>query len=91
MKKYVTFTLITIAILISIISIATLLFKSETPTTPAVAVSDVDIATQTVISEKLIVENCIRFTNGFLKLNGYYFDGNRLYISIQFLFVRPRL
>lgn len=83
MKKYVTFTLITIAILISIISIAILLFKSETPTTPAVAVSDVDIATQTVISEKLIVENCIRFTNGSLKLNGYYFDGNRLYISIH--------
>lgn len=83
-KKLAVLIAIIIAILIGVISISVLHHKSQIPDSPATLVSKVDFATQTVITENLLLKNNIQFSNGLLKLNGYYFDGNRLYISISF-------
>ena len=83
-KKLAVFSTIIVVILIGVISISVLHHKSQIPDSPATLVSKVDFATQTVISENLFLKNNIQFSNGLLKLNGYYFDGNRLYISISF-------
>lgn len=83
MKKVTVFSTITVAILISAIFVFSVHNKSSTPDTPAVAVTDVDFATQTVISENLFQESDIQFSNNSLNVNGYYFDGIRLYISIS--------
>ena len=56
--------------------------KNQVDTSPAKNVESVDLATQTVISENLLIESNIQFSNKELSLNSYYFDGNRLYISV---------
>lgn len=56
--------------------------KNQVDTSPAKNVESVDLATQTVISENLLIESNIQFSNKELNLNSYYFDGNRLYISV---------
>lgn len=82
-KKIAIFGTITIAILISVIFVSAVHNKSAIPETSAIVVSDVDVATQTVISENLFQKSDIQFPNNSLHLNGYYFDGVRLYILIS--------
>lgn len=82
-KKLAVFSTIIVVILIGVISISVLHHKSQIPDSPATPVSKVDFATQAVISENLFLKNNLQFSNGLLKLNGYYFDGNRLYVSIS--------
>ena len=59
-----------------------LYLKNQVDTSPKKNVESVDLATQTVISENLLIESNIQFSNKELNLNSYYFDGNRLYISV---------
>lgn len=82
-KKAITFSAILVTILICSLLVSALHSKNQVDTSPAKAVESVDLATQAVISENLLIESNIQFSNKELNLNGYYFDGNRLYISVS--------
>ena len=81
-KKAITFSAILVTILICSLLASALHLKNNVDTSPAKNVESVDLATQTVISENLLIESDIQFSNKELNLNGYYFDGNRLYIAV---------
>lgn len=81
-KKAITFSAILVTILICSLLASALHLKNHVDTSPAKNVESVDLATQTVISENLLIESDIQFSNKELNLNSYYFDGNRLYISV---------
>ena len=81
-KKAITFSAILVTILICSLLASAMHLKNNVDTTPAKNVESVDLATQTVISENLLIESNIQFSNKELNLNSYYFDGNRLYISV---------
>lgn len=81
-KKAITFSAILVTILICSLLASALHLKNHVDTSPAKNVESVDLATQNVISENLLIESNIQFSNKELNLNSYYFDGNRLYISV---------
>lgn len=81
-KKAITFSAILVTILICSLLASALHLNNHVDTSPAKNVESVDLATQTVISENLLIESDIQFSNKELNLNSYYFDGNRLYISV---------
>ena len=81
-KKAITFSAILVTILICSLLASALHLKNNVDTSPAKNVESVDLATQNVISENLLIESNIQFSNKELNLNSYYFDGNRLYISV---------
>ena len=82
-KKAITFSAILVTILICSLLVSAPHSKNQIDTSPAKAVESVDLATQAVISENLLIESNIQFSNKELNFNGYYFDGNRLYISVS--------